>query len=85
MIALADLGLREILCEGGAALAAGLLEARLVDWVIVYIAPKIAGGAQALSAITGKGVDLMSQATALTDPQVSMCGSDVRIEGRVGQ
>ncbi len=81
MRALAGIGLRELLCEGGAGLGAGLLEADLVDRVVAYIAPKIVGGTGALSAITGRGVGLMSQAIPLTGLRVEMCGSDIRVEG----
>lgn len=42
--ALGARGLLEVLCEGGATLAAGLMTAGLVDRVVVYIAPTMSAG-----------------------------------------
>ncbi len=41
-----ELGLLHILCEGGSELASSLLNAKLVDELIIYIAPKILGATQ---------------------------------------
>lgn len=41
-----EMGLLHILCEGGSELAASLLNAKLVDELIIYIAPKILGATQ---------------------------------------
>ena len=42
--ALFDRGVRHVLLEGGPTLAGAFLEARLVDQVVAYIAPKLLGG-----------------------------------------
>lgn len=38
-----EMGLLHILCEGGAALASSLINAKLIDELVMYIAPKILG------------------------------------------
>ena len=51
-----------ILCEGGAALNSALIDAGLVDKVLFYISPKIIGGENAVSAVSGKGISKISKA-----------------------
>ena len=46
-------GVRSILCEGGPTLNAGLLRAGLVDELFLSLAPKLAGGADALTIVAG--------------------------------
>ncbi len=45
--ALADEGVQSVLLEGGPTLAAAFLEADLVDKLLVFVAPKLAGGGAA--------------------------------------
>jgi riboflavin-specific deaminase-like protein len=49
----ADHGVRSILCEGGPTLNADLLRAGLVDELFLSVAPKLAGGADALTIVAG--------------------------------
>jgi riboflavin biosynthesis pyrimidine reductase len=49
----ADHGVRSILCEGGPTLNAELLRAGLVDELFLSVAPKLAGGADALTIVAG--------------------------------
>lgn len=59
-------GIRSILCEGGPTLNDGLLRAGLVDELFLSLAPKLSGGALALTAVAGEplpepvGMDLLS-------------------------
>src|SRR3954467_6237358 len=46
--ALFDRGVRHVLLEGGPTLAGAFLEARLVDQVVAYIAPKLLGAGPAV-------------------------------------
>jgi 5-amino-6-(5-phosphoribosylamino)uracil reductase len=48
-----DHGVRSILCEGGPSLNGSLLSAGLIDELFLTTAPTIAGGADALTIITG--------------------------------
>jgi diaminohydroxyphosphoribosylaminopyrimidine deaminase / 5-amino-6-(5-phosphoribosylamino)uracil reductase len=82
--ALAGTGVRTILCEGGATLAGALFDARLADEVIAYVAPKLAGGAEALSPLGGEGVECMADALPLARVRYGQSGPDLRIRARVG-
>jgi len=83
MEALAARGICSVLCEGGGETAAALLEAGCVDRVVFFIAPKIAGGRDAVASVGGQGVRTMDQAIALTDVRLRQVGPDVIITGDV--
>jgi diaminohydroxyphosphoribosylaminopyrimidine deaminase/5-amino-6-(5-phosphoribosylamino)uracil reductase len=79
-----ELGRREIttlLVEGGAALAASLVEARLVDKFIFILAPILIGGGDAPSAVAGAGARTLQEAVRLRDVRVRRLGQDILIEG----
>jgi len=73
--------LTSVLVEGGAAVAASLVERRLIDKVTFFFAPKIIGGHEAKSAVEGEGVEHLNQALELCDLKVTPCGSDLEITG----
>ena len=52
----AEWGVRSILCEGGPTLNAGLFRAGLVDELFLSTAPKVAGGANALTIVAGEAL-----------------------------
>jgi riboflavin biosynthesis pyrimidine reductase len=52
-----ELGLRSVLSEGGPQILGDLFRARLVDELHLVIAPKLAGGADPLTIVTGAGYD----------------------------
>jgi diaminohydroxyphosphoribosylaminopyrimidine deaminase/5-amino-6-(5-phosphoribosylamino)uracil reductase len=67
-VLLRELGRRRmtnVLVEGGAAVLGSFLDARAVDEVHVFIAPRLAGGGQALSPVGGVGVEKMADGLAL--------------------
>jgi diaminohydroxyphosphoribosylaminopyrimidine deaminase/5-amino-6-(5-phosphoribosylamino)uracil reductase len=72
-----------ILLEGGGSLTASFFERGLVDKVIVFIAPKIIGGAEAKSPVGGKGVASVKEALRLEEVKTMRVGEDVLIEGIV--
>lgn len=78
---LAARGLHAVLCEGGAGLAGGLLDAGLVDEVAWFIAPKLAGGAAAPSAAAGAGIARMAEARELRQVRVRRFGADIGVFG----
>lgn len=83
---LAELGRRRmtnVLVEGGGRLTGSLLDARQIDEVHVFIAPKLLGGSEARTAIAGQGIAEISQALELEDIQARQLGSDLYISGRV--
>jgi len=81
---LKELGNRNIMSammESGGALAGAAIKAGLVDRVLFFIAPKIAGGDY--YAINVDGVAKMSSAWELTEVEVARSGPDIMIEGRI--
>jgi diaminohydroxyphosphoribosylaminopyrimidine deaminase/5-amino-6-(5-phosphoribosylamino)uracil reductase len=80
---LAELGRREIqsvLVEGGAKVAGSFIDAKLVNKVTFFMAPKIIGGA-ALSAVGGAGVEHMTEALELDRVEITQRGRDLEITG----
>ncbi|MEO7263248.1 MAG: bifunctional diaminohydroxyphosphoribosylaminopyrimidine deaminase/5-amino-6-(5-phosphoribosylamino)uracil reductase RibD [Jatrophihabitantaceae bacterium] len=78
--ALFDRGVRHVLLEGGPTLAGAFLEARLVDQVVAYIAPKLLGAGPAV--LQDAGIKSMSQAVSLEIQDVQRLGDDLKITGR---
>ncbi len=73
-----------VLVESGGTLAASLLQARLVDRWVGFIAPKVVGGDSAPGPVGGIGAALMADALSLAAWQVTRCGPDIRIDARFG-
>lgn len=78
---LGKLDIGSILLEGGGRLNGAMLEAGLIDKVILYYAAKIIGGASAPSTFSFEGIERMSEAIQLERVQVDMAGDDIRITG----
>ena len=79
-----ELGKRQItnlLIEGGGELAAGALEAGIVDKIVFIIAPKIIGGQKAPTAVEGKGISRLTDAWQLREVRVGRLGQDIKVEG----
>ena len=77
------LGMDSILIEAGEQLSAALLEAKLVNKIRAYIAPKIIGGANAKSPIGGYGASSMSEVINLKSMNVTQIENDFVVEGYV--
>ena len=75
-------GILTILLEGGPTLNAGALEEKIVDRVLLFLAPKIIGGKKAPGMIGGKGILRVREALGIEVLQVHKTGTDVMIEGR---
>jgi diaminohydroxyphosphoribosylaminopyrimidine deaminase/5-amino-6-(5-phosphoribosylamino)uracil reductase len=80
---LAELEIAHLLVEGGGETAASFLEEGLVDRVLFFIAPKIIGGKDAISAVGGIGVDRVDKAIRLRHAEVARIGEDILIKGYV--
>jgi diaminohydroxyphosphoribosylaminopyrimidine deaminase/5-amino-6-(5-phosphoribosylamino)uracil reductase len=78
--ALHDRGVRHVLLEGGPTLAGAFLEARCVDEVVAYLAPKLLGAGPA--ALGDAGIGTMAEALALEIDDLTRLGPDVRITAR---
>ncbi|HWN82547.1 MAG TPA: bifunctional diaminohydroxyphosphoribosylaminopyrimidine deaminase/5-amino-6-(5-phosphoribosylamino)uracil reductase RibD, partial [Candidatus Udaeobacter sp.] len=80
--ALAGLGVRRLLVEGGVEVASALLAARLVDRIHLHVAPIILGGEHPGWPM-GLGIQRIAQALRLESVQVRPLGADLAIEGRL--
>jgi diaminohydroxyphosphoribosylaminopyrimidine deaminase/5-amino-6-(5-phosphoribosylamino)uracil reductase len=70
-----------LLIEGGGEVNASFFEHRLVDKVIIYMAPKLIGGRNAPSFLAGMGLPQMSDAVELADLGVEQLGKDFKFVG----
>jgi diaminohydroxyphosphoribosylaminopyrimidine deaminase/5-amino-6-(5-phosphoribosylamino)uracil reductase len=79
---LAQRELNEVLLETGATLSGALLQAGLIDELIVYMAPKLMGsGARAL--FNTPGLEAMADTVALDIQDIRAVGDDWRIRATV--
>jgi diaminohydroxyphosphoribosylaminopyrimidine deaminase / 5-amino-6-(5-phosphoribosylamino)uracil reductase len=81
---LSELGRRQltnVLVEGGAKVLGTLFDARAIDEVHAFIAPRLVGGA-APSPIAGKGVAEMNLSESLKRCEIEQTGGDAYIHGR---
>jgi diaminohydroxyphosphoribosylaminopyrimidine deaminase/5-amino-6-(5-phosphoribosylamino)uracil reductase len=74
--ALGNQGLTRVFCEGGGSLAASLLQAGLVDQLIVFTAG-LALGAEGHPGIGALGIEAMAEAPRLTLASQERVGADV--------
>jgi len=78
-----DLGARgvlQLLVEGGATVAHAFHHAGLVDRYVIYLAPALFGGDDALSMFTGPGAPTMDQLWRGRLVSVRRLGDDLRVE-----
>lgn len=83
LAALGKRDLQRVLVEGGPALAWELIEAGLVDEVVVFLAPVLIGGSRAPGALMGEGVATVAEALALDIQEVKAVGGDIKVVARV--
>jgi diaminohydroxyphosphoribosylaminopyrimidine deaminase/5-amino-6-(5-phosphoribosylamino)uracil reductase len=70
-----------VLVEGGSRVLGSFLDARAVDEVHVFIAPRLAGGAEALTPVGGRGVEKIAEALTLAECRVEVVEGDVYVHG----
>lgn len=72
-----------ILVEGGATLSGSFVAKKLVDKVYFFIAPKIIGGKEAKTPVSGTGILNLQETLTLKDIQIEKLEEDILIIGRV--
>ncbi len=72
-----------VLIEGGGEVIASAFEDRLVDRAVVFVAPKIIGGRDAVTPVEGVGVPGMAQAVMLRKVKMRRLGDDMVVDGLV--
>jgi diaminohydroxyphosphoribosylaminopyrimidine deaminase/5-amino-6-(5-phosphoribosylamino)uracil reductase len=70
-----------LLVEGGAEVFGSFCDQHLVDEFHVFVAPRIVGGAAALSPVGGSGVTELSEALPLNRWTSESVGPDVYLHG----
>ena len=83
IIQLGQQGIQSIYVEGGSKLNASLLEAGLFQEIHTYIGPRVIGGFDQYSPISGFGFPQMDQALTSTIQAITPLGKDLLIESRV--
>ena len=81
---LGELGKREItsvLVEGGGELIGSLVDEKLIDKFLFFIAPKIIGGRSAVTSVEGEGFSSVEEALVLNNLTYKRIGKDFLIEG----
>jgi diaminohydroxyphosphoribosylaminopyrimidine deaminase/5-amino-6-(5-phosphoribosylamino)uracil reductase len=85
---LAEMGRRRwtnVLVEGGSGVLGSFLDGGAVDEVHVFVAPRLFGGARALTPVAGTGVAHVADAPRLAECRFEHIGEDVYIHGRIAR
>lgn len=75
--------LYRILIEGGGETIAEALESNIVNDVLFFVAPKIIGGREAITAVEGNGIPWMDTVRKVRHMKTVRIGSDLLISGDV--
>lgn len=78
---LAEEGVQTLLLEGGPTLAGAFLREGAIDRLVLFLAPKLIGGDDALPLFVGPGVRSPAEALPLTHLTVEPVGEDVLLIG----
>lgn len=81
LAALHDRGVGSVLMEGGAGMITALLRDRLVDRLVLCVAPKILGAG--IEAVGDLGIRELARTLIMADTSVTPCGVDLTLDGRV--
>lgn len=80
---LAEREITSVLVEGGGTINFAMLEAGLVDKIFAFVAPKIIGGTNSLTAVEGAGFSKLSDAVSLKNFTAEKIGDDFLLSGYV--
>lgn len=83
MYKLGELNIDSVLVEGGSTLNDSLFRNKLVDKVKLFLSPKIIGGKDAPTFVSGEGVTRLADSTQLVINDVTLIDGDVLIESDV--
>lgn len=78
---LGEMGLHSVLVEGGSSILSSLIQSRLFDDLLVFIAPKLLGGGVPL--VSWKPPDTIAESLSLVISEVRTIGSDVLIRANL--
>ncbi|NSW90877.1 MAG: bifunctional diaminohydroxyphosphoribosylaminopyrimidine deaminase/5-amino-6-(5-phosphoribosylamino)uracil reductase RibD [Firmicutes bacterium] len=72
-----------VLLEGGGTINWAALSSGIVDKVIMFIAPRIIGGSNAVTPVEGEGINRIADAIRLKDVSVTTLDGDIVVEGYI--
>ncbi len=78
-----QLGIRNILVEGGGTLNGSLFDDGLVDKIMFFISPRIIGGKEAIGSVMGQGIARVERSVMIKDLKLRRFGEDILVEGYV--
>lgn len=78
---LGEMKLTNILVEGGSRVITSVIEDRLADRVMVFVAPIIIGGEGAKSPVLGTGINKIGEAAEIDEVEIKRFSNDIVIEG----
>ena len=78
---LARRGITSVLVEGGSEVLGAMLDARMADRLVLFVAGRVLGGRGALPVFGGRGVGRLRDAAHIRDMRVRPVGRDFRVEG----
>ena len=85
MVELGKRGITSLLIEGGGTTHASAFQAGIVDKLWFFVAPKIVGGRDAITAVEGEGVATIDEAIRLEGMNAAPVGCDLLVEAYVKQ
>lgn len=80
---LGKLDIMSVMIEGGSSINASALSSGVVDKIMFFVAPKIIGGADAVSSVGGKSPSLLKNAVQIKNLQARQIGEDFLFEGYI--
>ncbi|MEI6127826.1 MAG: bifunctional diaminohydroxyphosphoribosylaminopyrimidine deaminase/5-amino-6-(5-phosphoribosylamino)uracil reductase RibD [Pseudomonadota bacterium] len=78
---LGTLGIASLLIEGGSELNASAFACGIVDKVMLFYAPKIIGGRDAVKMVGGPGIKMIADAISIHDISIRRISTDFLVEG----
>ena len=83
MKALGKLDISSVMIEGGSSINASALSSRIVDKIMVFIAPMIIGGSDSIPSIGGKSPAQLGKTIKLRNLRINRVGQDILIQGDI--
>ncbi|MEW6409451.1 MAG: bifunctional diaminohydroxyphosphoribosylaminopyrimidine deaminase/5-amino-6-(5-phosphoribosylamino)uracil reductase RibD [Nitrospirota bacterium] len=83
MIRLGEIGITSVMIEGGSRINASALRERIVDKIILFVAPKILGGKNAIGMVGGISPESLEDAIVIKWSRLRRVGDDIMVEGYV--
>ncbi len=76
-------GISSVLVEGGSEVLGSVLDGRIGDRLVLFVAGRVLGGRRALPVFGGRGAARLRDAPRLREVSVHSVGRDLRIDGRL--